>query len=195
MAARRCLSLPLSRSLLREDCASVVCLTRIYLPSRICSLLRLNRERGVVVEASLLLVRGYEQQKVTKKESREFIRTGKRFLAVHKNWETALIRALRAMPEGDEKDQMQVTEMAGEREGGGGRDCSVRNLRQAVERRLGLPNGNRFELLLYFFQMIVSSHRQERATDRTTTGDLSSDGGRLCVGRVLTYPVSLLCRD
>lgn len=73
---------------------------------------------------------GYEQPKVTKKESREFIRTGKRFLSsAFLSTKHSTHRALRAMPEGDEKDQMQVTEMAGEREGGGGRDCSVITLR------------------------------------------------------------------
>ena len=60
------------------------------------------------------------------------------------------------MPEGDEKDQIQVTEMAGEREGGvGGWDgtaaqelCAKRS-----EGDLGLPTRNRFELILYFSQL------------------------------------------
>lgn len=54
IAACRCLYPSLSRTPLSEHCASIACLTLIYLVSTICSLRRLGRDRVVVLEASLL---------------------------------------------------------------------------------------------------------------------------------------------
>ena len=80
------------------------------------------------------------------------------------------------MPEGDEKDQMQATEMAGEREGGGWGQRPAPNDRKAAWAAWGCRTEIDFELFSQLNYFRVSSRRQGSPRgphDNGATDDLS----------------------